>query len=35
MKSKFNVLLLGEVWDLLNSIEEKSKEKILYNIDKA
>lgn len=35
MKSNFNVLLLGEVWDLLESIDEKSKDKILYNIDKA
>ena len=35
MKQKFNVILLGEVWDLLDSIDEKSKNKILYNIDKA
>ncbi len=35
MKQRFNVILLGEVWDLLDSIDEKSKEKILYNIDKA
>lgn len=35
MKQKFEVILLGEVWDLLNTIDEKSKEKILYNIDKA
>jgi phage-related protein len=35
MKSKFDVILLGEVWDLLDTIDEKSKEKILYNIDKA
>jgi phage-related protein len=35
MKQKFNVILLGEVWDLLDAIDEKSKEKILYNIDKA
>lgn len=35
MKSNFNVLLLGEIWDLLESIDEKSKDKILYNIDKA
>ncbi|MGE4587533.1 MAG: type II toxin-antitoxin system RelE/ParE family toxin [Mangrovibacterium sp.] len=35
MKQKFNVILLGEVWDLLDMIDEKSKNKILYNIDKA
>mgnify|MGYP005857868675 CR=1 FL=1 len=35
MKQKFDVILLGEVWDLLDSIDEKSKDKILYNIDKA
>lgn len=35
MKQKFNVILLGEVWDLLDTIDEKSKDKILYNIDKA
>ena len=35
MRQKFDVLLLGEVWDLLDSIDEKSKDKIIYNIDKA
>lgn len=35
MKQKFNVILLGEVWDLLDTIDENSKDKILYNIDKA
>ncbi len=35
MKQKFNVILLEEVWDLLDTIDEKSKEKIFYNIDKA
>jgi len=35
MKQKFDVILLGEVWDLLDSIDEKSRDKILYNIDKA
>jgi len=35
MKQKFNVILLGEVWDLLAVIDEKSRDKILYNIDKA
>jgi phage-related protein len=27
--------LLGDVWDLLDTIDEKSKEKIFYNIDKS
>ena len=35
MKQKFDVILLGEVWDLFDTIDEKSKDKILYNIDKA
>ncbi len=35
MKHKFNVILLEEVWGLLDTIDEKSKEKIFYNIDKA
>jgi phage-related protein len=35
MKPKFEVILLDEVWDLLDNIEEKAKEKILYNIDKS
>ncbi len=35
MRQKFKVILLGEVWDLLDSIDEKSRDKILYNIDKA
>jgi len=35
MRQKYDVILLGEVWDLLDTIDEKSKDKILYNIDKA
>lgn len=35
MKPKFDVILLGEVWDLLNTIDEKSRNKIFFNIDKA
>ena len=35
MRQKFEVILLGEVWDLLNNIEEKAKGKILYNLDKS
>lgn len=35
MKQRFNVLLLDEAWEFLDSLDEKSKEKILYNIDKS
>ena len=35
MKPRFEVVLLGEVWDLLDTIDEKSKDKIFYNIDKS
>lgn len=35
MKPGFEVILLGEVWDLLDTIDEKSKNKIFYNIDKS
>ena len=35
MKQKFEVILLGEVWDLLGMLDEKSRDKIFYNIDKA
>jgi phage-related protein len=35
MKQKFEVILLVEVWDLLDTIDDKSKDKIFYNIDKA
>jgi phage-related protein len=35
MKQKFDIILLGDVWDLLDTIDDKSRDKILYNIDKA
>lgn len=35
MNKKFEVILLGEIWDLLNELDEKAKEKILYNIEKS
>ncbi len=35
MKQRFEVILLGEVWDLLGSLDKKTRNKILYNIDKA
>lgn len=33
MRQKFKVILLGEVWDFLDMLDEKSKDKILYNMD--
>jgi len=35
MKQKFDVLFMEEVRTFLNSIDEKSRDKIIYNIDKA
>ncbi len=35
MKKRFDVILLNEVWELLKNIDEKAREKILYNIDKS
>ena len=35
MKKKFDVILLEEVWELLNTLEEKVKDKILYNLEKS
>ncbi|PZX20335.1 phage-related protein [Breznakibacter xylanolyticus] len=35
MRQKFEVILLEEVWDFLCTLDEKSREKILYNIDKS
>jgi len=35
MNKKFEVILLEEVWDLLDTLEDKVKEKILYNLDKS
>jgi hypothetical protein len=35
MKQKFGVLLLGEVWELLDTLDDKTKDKIFYNIDKS
>ena len=35
MKEKFNVILLEEVWELLDRLDEKVKDKIIYNIDKS
>lgn len=35
MKKKFEVILLEEVWELLDTLEEKIKDKILYNLEKS
>ena len=35
MQQKFEIILLEEVWTLLNNLDEKIKDKILYNIEKA
>jgi len=35
MKVKFEVVLLEEVWELFDTLDEKTKDKIIYNIDKS
>jgi len=35
LKKKFEVILLEEVWELLDTLEEKVKDKILYNLEKS
>lgn len=35
MKIKFDVVLLEEVWELFDTLDEKTKDKIIYNIDKS
>lgn len=35
MKQKFDVILLEEVWELFDALDEKVKDKIIYNIDKS
>jgi len=35
MKKKFDVILLEEVWEFLDTLEEKVKDKILYNLEKS
>jgi len=35
MKPKFEIVLLDEVWELFDILDEKTKEKIIYNIDKS
>lgn len=35
MVEKFNVVFLKEVMDFLNSLDERARTKILFNIDKS
>jgi phage-related protein len=35
MKKKFDVILLEEVWEFFDTLDEKVKNKIIYNIDKS
>lgn len=35
MHKKFEVILLEEVWEFLDDLDEKVKDKILYNIKKS
>ena len=35
MKEKFDVLFLDQAIDFIESLDSKSKKKIIYNIDKA
>ena len=35
MKPKFDIILLDEVWELFDILDEKAKEKIIYNIDQS
>ena len=35
MKQKFDIILLEEVWKFFDTLDEKVKDKIIYNIDKS
>ncbi|MFN3557633.1 MAG: type II toxin-antitoxin system RelE/ParE family toxin, partial [Bacteroidales bacterium] len=35
MKQKFDIILLEEVWEFFETLNEKTKDKIIYNIDKS
>ncbi len=35
MKQKFDIILLEEVWEFFDTLNEKTKDKIIYNIDKS
>jgi phage-related protein len=35
VKQKFDIILLEEVWEFFDTLNEKTKDKIIYNIDKS
>jgi hypothetical protein len=35
MKPKFEIIFLDEVWEFFDLLDKKTKEKIIYNIDKS
>ncbi len=35
MQQKFDIILLEEVWKFFDTLEEKVKDKIIYNMDKS
>jgi len=35
MKQKFDIILLEEVWKFFDTLDDKVKDKIIYNIDKS
>jgi phage-related protein len=35
MKPKFEIILLEDVWDFLDNVDEKARDKIFYNFDKS
>lgn len=35
MKQKFDIVLLEEIWEFFDKLDEKVKDKIIYNIDKS
>ena len=35
MNPKFEVIILDEVWEFFETLDEKTKLKIIYNIDKS
>ncbi|MFW5663667.1 MAG: type II toxin-antitoxin system RelE/ParE family toxin [bacterium] len=35
MQQKFDIILLEEVWEFFDALDEKVKNKIIYNIDKS
>lgn len=35
MKQRFDIVLLEEVWEFFDTMDEKVKDKIIYNLDKS